>query len=268
MRRGVRHGPELRVLRVPVSASWVATEADLERAAVLLSKCHDAVVFTGAGVSAESGIPTFRDPGGIWERFPPEEYATIDAFLTDPKKVWPFLLELADVVRAARPNPAHHAIADLERLGVVSCVVTQNVDGLHQRAGSQCVLELHGTGEFCVCVRCRKRFDSVLVPRVPLPPRCTCGGVLKPDVVMFGEGLPEGVLREAQTRVSRCDALIVVGTSASVYPAAALPALARSAGAAVIEVNPEPAVRAGQADVRLAVRAGDVMPRLVDRLRA
>ncbi len=149
-----------------------------------------AVALTGAGISVESGIPDFRSAGGLWEKFNPMEYATIDAFIRDPRKVWRMLTSLADLLEQAEPNPAHSALARLEKAGLLTGVVTQNVDNLHQRAGSVRVVEFHGNGQRLLCLSCHKVYDAGDVGELGSPPQCGCGEILKPDVVLFGEAIP------------------------------------------------------------------------------
>ncbi len=197
-----------------------------------------AIALTGAGISVESGVPDFRSPGGLWERFPPEEYATIDAFRADPTRFWRFYLELARTVAGASPNAGHLALARLEQLGALAAVITQNVDGLHQAAGSREVLELHGAADALVCLACEARRRE-RIAALTGPPRCVCGEVMKPDVVLFGEALPLDTLARAQDLAERCDVCLVIGTSAEVYPAASIPERAFAAGATLCELNLE-----------------------------
>jgi NAD-dependent deacetylase len=227
-----------------------------------------AAVLTGAGVSVESGIPDFRSDAGVWTRFDPMEYATISAFRQDPVKVWRFLYELDALVRGARPNPAHRALALLEDSGWIDGIATQNVDGLHQRAGSRRVIELHGSGRRLVCLGCGRRYPAEEAGALGDPPRCLCGQVLKPDATLFGEDLPEGAYEGALALVRAAPVLLVGGTSAQVYPAAALPAEARRAGALVIEVNTEPTVLTGDvAEISIHHPAGVALPALEQAVR-
>ena len=226
------------------------------------------VVFSGAGVSRESGLDTFRGAGGLWERMRPEELATPEAFRADPGKVWRWYAWRYRQAAAARPNPAHEAIARLESLFPAVMVVTQNVDGLHQRAGSRSLLELHGTITRAVCERCRTSWDmsEAAAESSERPPVCSCGGRFRPAVVWFGEALPQEVLVLAYEEATFCDLFISVGTSAVVYPAAGLIELAHQAGACLIEVNPEPTPFSRVMDLRLAAPAGEALPALVDAM--
>jgi len=245
-------------------------EQTLDRVAARLAAVpKGTVVLTGAGVSQPSGIPTFREEGGIWDRYDPAEYGHIAAFLRDPHRVWRMLFELDEVVRVAGPNPAHVAIAELEAIGSVGCVLTQNADALHQRAGSREVVELHGTTARLRCLTCddvrpREAVEEELDAR-RVPCCSACGSVLKPDVVMFGEMLPADALSRAEEEaVADCSTLVVAGTSAEVYPVAGLPDEPRRHGAEVVEVNPQPVLRA---DHSLEGAAEDLLPALVRRVR-
>lgn len=226
------------------------------------------VALTGAGISVESGIPPFRGRGGLWERFDPEQYAHISAFRRDPGRVWEMLVELLRIIGQARPNPAHLALAELERMGYLRCVITQNVDGLHQEAGSRRVIEFHGNNRTLVCLECGQRYGMQEVSLEALPPRCRCGGVLKPDVVFFGEPIPPEALEEAVREARGCDLMLAIGTSAVVYPAAGLPELAKRSGAKVVEVNPEPTPLTDRvSDYLIPASASQVLPPLVEELR-
>jgi NAD-dependent deacetylase len=222
---------------------------------------------TGAGISAESGLATFRDAQtGLWARFDPRELATPSAFARNPKLVWDWYAWRREHVAAARPNAGHLALAELERRVPEFALVTQNVDGLHQRAGSRNTIELHGNITRVKCSR-----EGALVDRWEelrdAVPRCTnCGALLRPDVVWFEEMLPEQALAAAADPVRRCNVLLVVGTSAEVYPAAALPALARRSGAIIVEINPNATPLSATANYVLRGAAGVVLPALLGAL--
>jgi NAD-dependent deacetylase len=240
-------------------------------AAAALAGAGRVVVYTGAGVSKESGIPTFREPEtGLWAQYDPMELATEEAFLRRPEFVWSWYEHRFGIVASAEPNPGHRAIAELETLLPRVVVVTQNVDGLHQRAGSSRVIELHGTMHTFRCMSGRHRGYSRedLSGQTTKPPRCPDGELFRPEVVWFGEGLPAGALEEAQQLAARCDAVLVVGTSGVVYPAATVPLIARKAGAVVIDVNPDRDEMAALADVYLRGAGGEVLPALVAAVRA
>jgi NAD-dependent deacetylase len=226
-----------------------------------IAEASRVVVFTGAGVSQESGLGTFRGRDGLWESFRPEELATPEAFARDPARVSRWYAERFAAMRAARPNAAHLAIASWEQRFPSLVVVTQNIDRLHQRAGSRDVLELHGTLWRSRCVACGREVDTEEIPEGgPFPPRCGCGGALRPGVVWFGEPLPAEVLSSAAEACRTSDLLIVVGTSATVWPAAGLVDLARSA--VVVEVNLESTPFAERADLSLRGPAGALLPEL------
>lgn len=226
----------------------------------LLRRHGNAVALTGAGISVESGIPAFRGAQGLWSRYDPAEYASIEAFLRDPEKVWSMLFGLFDVLSGAVPNAAHAALADLERFGVLRSVITQNVDGLHQAAGSRRVIEFHGNAEELVCLFCGSRFRAREKLRRGVAPRCGCGRILKPELVLFGEAIPEAAQRDAETEARCCGVLLVVGTSAEVAPACDIPRLAVANGAAVIEINPEETgLTRSVADVHLREKAGPAL---------
>jgi len=244
----------------------------LRAAAEALVASEHSLALTGAGISVDSGIPDFRSPGGLWSRFDPMEYATLQAFLVDPEKVWNMIFELRSVLDSARPNPGHIALARLEELGKLACVVTQNVDSLHQDAGSKNVIEFHGNNRRLVCLGCGKVVDSAELAAGAAEsgaehtvPRCRdCDRVLKPDVVFFGEAIPGDALVRAQAEASRVGAALVVGTSALVAPANLLPHIASRGGAKVIEVNLEPTeLTDSLTDVFLEGSSSEVLPELV-----
>ncbi len=240
-------------------------------AATALAGAGRVVVYTGAGVSKESGIPTFRDPEtGLWARYDPMELATEEAFLRQPELVWDWYEHRFGIVAAAEPNPGHLAIAELEKLLPDVVVVTQNVDGLHQRAGSARVIELHGTMHTFRCMSGRHRgyTRDDLSGQTQRPPRCPDGELVRPDVVWFGESLPEGALSEAQRLAARCDVVLVAGTSGVVYPAATVPLIAHRAGAVLIDVNPARDELAEIADAHLRGAGGEVLPQLVAAVKA
>jgi NAD-dependent deacetylase len=243
----------------------------ITNAARWLAKCRQVVVLTGAGVSKESGIPTFREAQeGLWAQYDPMEMATEDGFLRNPPLVWQWYDYRFGMVERARPNPGHLAIAEIERMLPQVVVVTQNIDGLHQVAGSTDVVELHGSIRHFKCLGGRHtgftRPD--FADQAEIPPRCPrCGDMLRPDVVWFGELLPAAALNRAYDLARTCDAMLVVGTSGAVQPAASLPSIARRSGAVVIDVNPAPDEIAEVADVFLQGRGGKVLPALAEALR-
>jgi len=233
-----------------------------------LASAESVTVLTGAGVSAESGVPTFRDAQtGLWAKFKPEELATPQAFRRNPRLVWEWYAWRRDLVGNVQPNPAHLALVELERIFRKFTLITQNVDGLHQRAGSRNVIELHGN------ITRTKCFDEgTIVSTWPetdeVPPRCpNCGGLLRPDVVWFDEPMPETEFDLATRASKHCDLFLTVGTSAIVYPAASLPMTALEYGATVVEINPQPTPFTDKADFVLAGAAGSVLPELLRLLK-
>ena len=211
----------------------------IREAAALVSATDKVVALTGAGISVESGIPAFRGAQGLWEKYDPMEYAHIDAFLSNPAKVWKMLEEMRDLLMTAQPNPAHRGLAELERMGHLTAVITQNVDSLHQRAGSQNVIEFHGNGRRLVCLNCGRKYEAEETEFTELPPRCQCSMILKPDVLFFGEIIPLDASRRAEEAARHCAVMMVIGTSALVWPAADIPRIAKYHSAKIIEINIE-----------------------------
>lgn len=233
-----------------------------------LKTARRVVVLTGAGVSAESGVPTFRDKDGLWDKFSPAELANFDAFMKNPELVWEWYHWRQTVIKDVRPNPGHVALAELEawltRKDHSFYLVTQNVDGLHRRAGSKCILELHGNILRNKCSVCNFKTDAIDLQLSEKLPTCPdCGKLLRPDVVWFGEMLPEFELGRAMEVASACDVCLSVGTSAVVYPAAFVPVNARNAGAYVAEINPEPSAISHTVDEVILGKSGEVLPHLV-----
>ena len=245
----------------------------IQRAAELLSSATKGVALTGAGVSAESGIPTFRGAGGLWSQYDPVKVASLDNFMRDPSAYWTVAKERGPAVLAARPNPGHHALAGLEKAGRLVALVTQNTDGLHQDAGSRHVIELHGSGRTVQCLDCgarEPRADVQARLAAEMPPRCRiCGGIfLKPTVVLFGEAMPIPAVEEALARARAADVMLVVGSSLVVYPAAHVPLAAVEAGAALIVVNAEPTPIDRFAEVVIRGRSGEILPEVASLLSA
>jgi len=238
---------------------------DIDEAARLIAASERVIALTGAGISVDSGIPAFRGSQGLWERYDPMEYAHIDAFVENPERVWEMLRELGAIIEGSRPNAGHRALARLEEMGRLCAVITQNVDGLHQRAGSKEVIEFHGSGDRLVCLAGHGPFPRTAIRPDCFPPRCpACNAVLKPDVVLFGEPIPEKAAQGAQEHVLRADLVLVVGTTAEVAPAGDIPFAVRRRGARVIEVNLEPThLTGGVADLSLLGSSTDLLPRIV-----
>lgn len=225
-------------------------------------------VLTGAGISAESGVPTFRGQGGLWKSHRPEELATPQAFRRNPALVWEWYLWRRSIIAKAEPNAGHIALVELERKYTENfLLITQNVDGLHQKAGSKRLVELHGNIWRVKCLSCGVVYYDYFVSYAQLPPACKeCGGLIRPDVVWFGEALPEDTLEIAIRWAKDCDVFVVVGTSAVVYPAGELPYLAKEYGAKVIEINPEGTPVSSLADVIIREPASSGVKKLLEVL--
>ncbi len=247
-------------------------QTSAERLAALIREHQPCGVLTGAGVSTESGIPDFRSPSGIWARYDPTEYATIEAFRRDPVKVWDFYARRLDVLKEARPNTAHLALAALERAGFVEAVVTQNIDRLHELAGSQDVIEVHGSIRTSSCLACGERasLDEVvrMLEQAPAPACPCCGSILKPDVVMFGELMPEGAMERASELAGRARLLLVVGSSLNVYPVSDLPQETLATGGKLAIVNREPTPLDHLAALTIHAPAGETLAAVARQLQS
>jgi NAD-dependent deacetylase len=265
-------------------------EKSIMEAAEILSGCTNALASCGAGISEESGIPTFRDPGGVWDTMDPAEVGTTEGLIQtlnrDAARVIPFFVKLLDTFELAMPNPAHKALADLEAMGILKTVVTQNIDNLHQEAGSTEVIEVHGNGFRLACLSCGRiasgdRRDLIAEARGKISalseyslktiasvlPACgSCGSMMRPDVVMFGEMVKD--IPKAFSAAQKADAFLAIGTSGVVYPAAYLPFEAKAASAKVIVVNPNENAFANISDVYIPMKAGEAMPRIVGALQS
>ncbi len=232
----------------------------------MLQEARRVAVLTGAGISAESGLPTYRGATGLWAGFSMKEYASAEGFAQDPEKVWGWHDERRMALAAVRPNPGHLALAEMERRletrGGQFALATQNVDGLHQAGGSRNVLELHGTILAVKCSRCDRRRE-IGFEAIAGVPRCPCGAMMRPDIVWFGEMLPEAVWQAACIAAAACDVFLTVGTSAVVYPAASLIEVAAAGGAKTVEVNLERTAASSSVDFALAGKAGDILPTLL-----
>jgi len=241
----------------------------IQRAAQDILHSKKTIAFTGAGISVESGIPAFRGAQGLWERYDPEDYAHIDAFRSNPDRVWLMLKEMFFLVMTARPNPAHQGLAELEKMGLLSSVITQNVDGLHQAAGSRNVIEFHGSHRTLSCLKCSSKVDGTQLRVEDLPARCPrCSSLLKPDVVFFGEPIPWDAQSRSLLASRSCKMVLVIGTSAIVYPAAMIPTEAKAGGATVVEVNREPTPMTDDiSDYLILGAAGEVIPAIVEEVK-
>jgi NAD-dependent deacetylase len=220
-------------------------------------------VLTGAGVSAESGVPTFRGNHGLWKQYRAEDLATPGAFARDPKLVWEWYDWRRSLIAQAKPNPGHYALAAAESRARKFTLITQNVDGLHELAGSQNVLRLHGSIWMLRCLECNREREDRRTPLPESPPRCECGGMLRPGVVWFGELLPAQVWKEAEAAARQADLFLLIGTSAVVYPAAGLATMAKSAGARVVEINIEETAISDGIDEFLQGPSGELLPQLI-----
>ena len=240
----------------------------IKQAAKDLAAAGNVTALTGAGISTESGIPPFRGRGGLWERFDPMEIAHIDALMRDPARVWTILVkEMKEIVDIASPNDGHRGLAKLEEMGKLKTVITQNIDGLHQAAGNTDVIEFHGTFAWQRCMDCSRKYETRNVDISEIPPRCTCGGILRPDAVFFGEMIPQDALWRSRQIVSDCDLMLVIGTSAVVQPAALMPVIAKETGAKIVEINPERTPLTDEiSDYLIMGKAGIVMNRIMAEL--
>ncbi len=230
---------------------------------IVVERCLGArriAVLTGAGISAESGVPTFRDRDGLWTKLNPQELAFMEAFLKNPQHVWEWYQSRRKVMQEVKPNPAHYTLAAMEDFYPVFSIATQNIDGLHQRAGSRKVFELHGNIERNRCSVCGRFVE--LPDETAEPPRCSCGGLIRPDVVWFGEMLPEEALDSAAQAARTAEVYFSIGTSAQVFPAAQLPYDAAEHGAFLVEINAEPTALTPYAHISLQGKAGEILPRL------
>jgi len=238
-----------------------------KQAADRLRQSRYAIALTGAGISVESGIPDFRSADGLWSRYDPMEFGHIVSFRRDPAKVWQMLLEMDALLHCSVPNPAHYALAELEQRRLIKSIITQNVDSLHQRAGSLRVVEYHGDGRTLRCDGCAQSYSRETVPFAKLPPLCWCGKPLRPNFVFFGEDISPTAHRDAVEAARHCDLMLVVGTSGTVAPASYLPAMAKQRGAFILEINPaKTEFSAKLADLSIAESAGTALPAIVAAL--
>ena len=250
-------------------------ERNLEQAADLLLGARYVVALTGAGVSVESKVRPFRGPGGIWTEHGEPPMDGYQRFLADPRREWQrminregYLKDMFEAFETAKPNAGHYALAELEEIGVLKSLITQNVDNLHRAAGSRNVAEIHGNCLLVRCLECNARFPKDDIPLDELPPRCPrCNGIMKNDGVYFGEPIAGDVLQKCQEDVSTCDCILLVGTSGFVYPAAGFPLTVRRTGGSLVEVDPHGTGLTHMCDVALKGKSGEVLPRLLERVK-
>ena len=243
----------------------------------IIVKSNKIVVFTGAGISTESGVSDFRSPGGIWDRFDPDELSFPNFLASEAsrEKYWDFYRQLWPTMVEAKPNRGHYAIAELYQMGKLDCLITQNIDGLHQKSGipEEVVIELHGTMQWVVCLECGKRYQreqiqSRLESGEKVPKCDACHGIMKPATISFGQAMPERETREAEKRAASCDLLLAAGSSLVVYPAAQMPLIAKDNGAKLVIINLTPTPHDGYADIVINEKTGEVLPQIVDRVKA
>jgi len=230
----------------------------------LISSDVPTAVLTGAGVSAECGIPTFRGEDGLWKKFKPEELANVDAFLKNPELVWGWYQHRREIMNNVEPNAGHYGLARLEKHLSDFTLITQNIDGLHRRAGSENILELHGNIQRNKCIKCSRLYTELTDEEAENVPSCECGGMIRPDVVWFGEMLPQGILQNAFKASERSALFFTIGTSALVQPAASLPLLAQHKGAYVVEINTEPTMITDLVDEHFQGKFGEVFPQILE----
>jgi NAD-dependent deacetylase len=241
----------------------------LDQAVEIIRRCSRAAALTGAGISAESGVPTFRGQQGLWKKFRPEQLATMDAFLASPQVVWEWYNWRRELISVVKPNPGHYALKDLEDFFSDFTLITQNVDNLHRIAGSTRILELHGNIYRNKCADCGLLLGiGIEIDPANIPACEKCGGKVRPDVVWFGEMLPADVIEQAFVKAQEAEIFFSIGTSALVHPAASLPVAAKRAGATLIEVNPEETPLSSLADFSFRAASGELLPQLVARLRS
>jgi NAD-dependent deacetylase len=254
----------------------VEMKEQLKEIAQWIINSRKVIVFSGAGLSTESGIPDFRSPGGVWDKYDPEDFYFQNFIASEAsrEKYWKMATEMWEPIKKAQPNPAHLAIAELERLGKLECVITQNIDGLHFKAGNseEKILQLHGTAIFVSCLSCKKRYDrdeiQERIKEGQKAPRCDdCGGLLKPATISFGQSMPEKETQEAYHRSSICDLFIVIGSSLVVQPAASMPLVAKRNGARLVIINRDPTPYDDMADLVIHGQAGSTMASILEHVK-
>ncbi len=241
---------------------------EITQAAQLIKNSSRTVAFTGAGISVESGIPPFRGPGGLWNKYDPK-ILDIDYFHQNPAEVWAIIKELFyDFMGNAGPNAAHLGLAEMERMGFLQAIITQNIDNLHQKAGNSLVWEFHGNSRDLACMHCGKKHEVARLNLNILPPKCVdCGGILKPDFVFFGEGIPEPAMSNSFAEADKADVFILIGTTGEIMPASMIPFRAKEKGKKIIEINISGSNYTSIADVFLQGKATEMMTKLVEELK-
>lgn len=237
-----------------------------EQLLIRLKSAKTVAILTGAGISAESGVPTFRGEEGLWKKFRPEELANFDAFMRNPKLVWEWYNYRKKIVSEVEPNPGHYALAKMEEMYDNFHLITQNIDNLHRRAGSKRIYELHGNIMRNRCVDCNKQVEEISFQDPEELQHCECGGLIRPDVVWFGEALPQQILMNSFMVAGDSEVFFSIGTSAVVQPAASLPIEAKNAGAYVVEINTEPTVISSFVDESILGKSGEILPQLMDKI--
>ncbi len=240
----------------------------IEEAAKLIKKSDHTIAFTGAGISVESGIPPFRGENGLWNKYNPE-VLDINYFITNPEKSWRFIREIFyDFFADTKPNPAHLVLAEMEKRGILKSIITQNIDNLHQEAGSKTVHEFHGNSKKLICMKCGKQYRADEFDFKNIPPKCTNDGeVLKPDFIFFGEGIPQDAYKNSFSEAEKADVCLIIGSTGEIMPASLVPQTAKQTGAVIIEINPEETNYTRQiTDIHLKGKAGDILTLLGDAL--
>ena len=239
----------------------------MRRAAEAIKKAKHVIALTGAGISTESGIPDFRSKDGLWSRYDIEEYGYIHNLMENPARVWEMFADMIKTFRDAKPNRAHYALAEMEKMGILQAIITQNVDSLHTMAGSKNVVEIHGNMRELYCMACGRKYGYEDVDLDKLPPQCICGGIIRPHVILFGEELPRDAIMKAYAYAGKSDAIIVAGTSCAVYPAAEIPLIVKRRGGKIIEINREKTEISHLADYSIRGNLGEVLPALLEEIR-
>jgi NAD-dependent deacetylase len=251
-----------------ISTPMPTLERRLLKAARMIRAAKNLTVFTGAGVSVESGIPPFRGSSGLWQKYDPQ-VLDLHYFYQNPLESWRVIKEIFyDFFSNAKPNAAHLALARLQEMGLLRCIITQNIDNLHREAGNTIIYEFHGNSQILKCMACERQYPAAEIDLSVLPPKCAdCGGLIKPDFIFFGEGIPMDAYRLSQAAARAADVFVIIGSTGEVMPANQIPVIARQSGAKIIEINPEPShYTHAITDIYLGGKAGEILPRLVHKI--